>query len=721
MAKILILPVLIAALLMPACTLPVPDINIPPVTIPEFTPTSPNIPAIPGATSIPTATPKVLPYLKAGQGQTFLKQPFFAITWAQDPSIYESIPSLVIAWRTEHRNAGEITPQSKADIARYLAQGTHYLGSYLSPMFLDGDNPPAAWKEYACLDLDLKPIPVVKPGMTGYGAGAWWGNLADPGWQKILIDQGRQLIDLGVEGFSIDEASFNREVIFQKRGTFDRYSMDGFRNWLGKRYTPAELAARFNIRDLAAFNFRDYILANDLRQTWNREQFPPSLLTYEFSQFQTMVCHDFWRRFSGELKTYAKDKYGREVLVSISASPEFNDRLFNDYSDYLTGEHFYFNGQSPQVRAASIIRLGEPFASRTAMLAEVSHDRGPLPPATKNLFKYIFADTYAAGGMLIADGSRFMTMRGWDYVQPFVTFDVPEAARYVNYAIAHPEFYGLPRPARIALVESIPSMRGNGVIPTEGDRPDSGELNGMSELLTDLNLPFSVLLSGDGELIDRTLTLEMLKPFKLVILPAVALITDAEVQALLEYTKIGGVVITTGQFGSYDRRGRTVSRPVLDALQSEGEHILGSGKWVTVWDKPGVSYYWNQAANQSWSPSARAATEPVKAKFLATISKYAILEIATDAPALVNVHRYTDGTRMVLHLVNYDFEQSQDAFKPAGPFKITAELLSGMTPQKAVLHDFEKGTAVEIGMTVKDGRAALEIPGLYAYAVVEIS
>jgi hypothetical protein len=725
MAKTLILLALIAVLLLPACTLPLPDIKIPPVQVPDIKPPGiPAIPSMPPAPSLPSpsiAPAKAFPFLKPGEAGSFLKQPLFAITWAQDPTIFKAIPSTVIDWRVEHRNGGEITTQTKAEIARYLSQGTRVIGSYLSGMFIDGDNPPAAWKEFACLDLDLKPIPVNKPGMAGYGAGAWWGNLADPGWQKILLDQGRQMVDLGVEGFSIDEATFNREVVFQKGGTFDKYSIDGFRTWLGGRYTPAELAARFKINDLAAFNYRDYILRNNLRETWNREDNPPLLLTYEFSQFQMMECSKFWRRFSAELKAYAKEKYGREVLVSISASPEFYTVLFNDFADYLTGEHFYFNGQSPQVRAASVIRLGEPFAPRTAVLAEVSHDRGTLPNATRNLFKYIFADTYAAGGMLIADGSRFMTMRGWDYVQPFVTFDIPEAARYVNYAAAHPELYGLPRPARVALVESVPSFRGNGVIPTEGDRPNSGELNGMSELLTDLNLPFNVLLSGDGELVDRSLTLEALKPFKVVILPAVALITDAEVQALLDYAKGGGVVITTGRFGSYDRRGRAVARPALDALQGEGEHVLGSGKWVTVWDSPGADYYWNSASNQSWSPSARAATEPIKVKFLATLSKYTRPEVVTDAPSLVNLHRYADGKRVVLHMVNYDFDQARDAFRVGGPFKVTVELPAGMAPRKAVLHDFEKGAAAEIPFELQDGRAVFTLPGLYAYAVVEIS
>jgi hypothetical protein len=722
MSKIVLPLVLLAALLITACTLPVPDIKLPPVQVPSFTPTVPNVPSVPAVPVAPTAPPKAFPFLKAGEGKAFLKQPFFAITWAQDPAIFKAIPSTVIDWRVEHRNAGEITPQSKADIARYLNQGTRYLGSYLSPMFIDGDNPPAVWKEYACLDLDLKPISVDKPGMSGYGAGAWWGNIADPGWQKIIIEQGRQLVDLGVEGFTIDEATFNREVIFVRGGTFDRYSMEGFRVWLAGRYTAAELFSRFKIKDIAAFNYREYILQNNLRDTWNKEQYPPALLTYEFSQFQMMECSKFWRRFSSELKTYAKDKYGREVLVSIAGTPEFNDRLFNDFADYLTGEHFYFNGQSPMVRAASVIRLGEGFASRTAMLAEVSHDRGTIPPATKNLFKYIFADTYAAGGMLIADGSRFMTMRGWDYVQPFVTFDIPEAARYVNYTAAHPELYSLSRPSRIALVESIPSMRGNGVIPTEGDRPDSGELNGMSELLTDLNLPFSVLLSGDGELIDRSLTLESLKPYAVVILPAVALITDAEVQVLFDYVKGGGVVIATGRCGSYDRRGRAVSRPALEALTlSEGEHVLGAGKWLTLWDSPGSNYFWNKSANQSWSPTARAATEPIKAKFMAALSKYTKPEVTTDAPSLVNLHRYADGKRVVLHLVNYDFDQTKDQFTPAGQFKVSVELPPGLNPQKVILHDFEKGAASEITLTVRDGRAEFTVPGLYAYTVVEIS
>ena len=106
--------------------------------------------------------------------------------------------------------------------------------------------------ELAALDLSGNPIPLTKPGMAGFLPGEFYYSIFHPGWQDLLLAQGRHLIDYGAEGIVLDEPSTYAELIFEGGGSFDSYSMDGFRDYLSAKYAADELLGLFGIEDIAA-------------------------------------------------------------------------------------------------------------------------------------------------------------------------------------------------------------------------------------------------------------------------------------------------------------------------------------------------------------------------------------------------------------------------------------------------------------------------------------
>ena len=317
-----------------------------------------------------------------------------------------------------------------------------------------------------------------------------------------------------------------------------------------------------------------------------------------------------------------------------------------------------------------------------------------------------------------------MTMKNWVYFDPedFVYYDLNEAARYVNFAQQHPEFYGLEEPAKVGVVHSIASkIAGARLIEVEERKVWSEhDVKGTIEMLLNLNVPFKMIVSGDGELFKDKITREDLEGFEVVILPAVFMLDDSEVHEIFDYVENGGKVIVLGEFATHNKRGEKVQRDEISKLK-EGENRIGKGVIYVIPENLGEQYFYDY--NRTWHdflPTERSFDDKPLVVFKEALYKYYSPEIETDAPITVNIRRYVDDGRVVLHLVNYDYDHVKDEFKPVGEFSVKVVLPGNIKPSKAILYDFEKAGKEEVGMTVKNGVAILSIPSLYAYSVIEL-
>jgi hypothetical protein len=653
-------------------------------------------------------------YYQPGEIQQVLDKPLFLIS-PDFGKPEDMIPADGAGW------AGlQVDDWSPRAVQILHSKGLHLIGAGMTIRHLNissADPKP----ELAALDLDGNPIPLTKPGMEAYLPGEYFYSIYNPGWQELLLEQGRAMIDFGAEGIVMDEPSTYGSLVFEAGGSFDEYSLAAFRDYLAQKYTPEQLLERFEIQDIQAFDFRQYLLDKGLRDSWNVSRQDPPPITYEFFLFQNQGADAFLRRFVSELRTYAREQYNRDFVFSFNSTPQYDFSRFMpvDYLDYLTGEAFYFG--AGHTRAAINGKLLEgTFEGQIILLGEVGLDTGAIPEHTVNLAKYIFADIYSNPNTgLVIPTDNIYTMLEGSYQETFVTYDLQELERYYRFMDQNRHLFGLPEPAEVGLVHSSPSLISYLYPSGESLWGSTDALAAMDVLLSE-RVPFGMLVSGDGIWSQQRLTLEDLRTCPVVVLPGVELISDEEIEALLAYVRDGGVVIQINGFGTYDLEGKPVRRPQIEDLTSYGIHSLGQGTWHTLelWEELG-GFSWNADEERQIQPAEHSPDDPAAVAIREALSFYLEPEIQTDAPYSVAVRRYASGESWVLHLVNYEYDQTADQFTPTGPFQLITRV-GGTSISQARLYDFESGQISEIPFEQDGDSVTLEIPSLEVYAVVEL-
>ena len=158
--------------------------------------------------------------------------------------------------------------------------------------------------------------------------------------------------------------------------------------------------------------------------------------------------------------------------------------------------------------------------------------------------------------------------------------------------------------------------------------------------------------------------------------------SDAELDTLLSFVKNGGTVIAyDNSFASSDENYEDRSRPQIINLKADGTHTLGKGKFIFFSEDMG----WQLWAYQK-------PTE--KDKLVKAIGHF----IAADvAPGNVQVLPYTSGDRMVVHILNYDF-QNHD-FSEKKDFQVQIHIPDGFSTDgktlKIVSPELDGETVVE--------------------------
>ena len=632
----------------------------------------------------------------------------------------ETMPTTAVTWGYLPTGvSGDARSYHEREMAWLHRRGVHFIGGYMAPSHHIGESvdPPAEW---AATDLAGNPIDHVKPAVENAQHGTYWMNVLHPAWQETLLETAKAAIDMGMEGIVFDDTPAQRWVVFQEGGSFDEYSIAGFRAFLAEHFDEDVLAERFDIGDVETFDFGEYIRDHGLEETWNDAEGALHPLTYEFARFQFVASIRALQRIGEALHEYAREEHGRQAFFSMSV----NEGAPTEGFDYTAREMYhFFDGFSVHKGAVWVTLLGGR-TDRVVMLAEVSQDRGALPHDTEHLFPYMFADTYAADGRLIVEEDRVYTMRDWTYLphDEWVTFDVEVAGRYARFASENAHLFGLEAPADVAVVNSAASREGGQyyVRVVDGDVWWAGtEALGVVDALLDLHVPVDAIHSGTGLLDPERLALESLSRYRLVVLPAVFAISDEEVEAVLEYVRGGGAVVAITDFGTHALEYRPRDRPALDPLREAGEHRLGEGYWYTVIEPLGL-HYQHDDDGRSYLPSERTGNEPELVEIRKILDRYVERPITTDAPPTINLHRYVDGERVVLHVVNYDYDHRADAFTPAGPFDVEVVLPDGLVPRTASMYDFERASVSSVDVTVSEGRATFTVPKMTSYVVVEL-
>ena len=180
-----------------------------------------------------------------------------------------------------------------------------------------------------------------------------------------------------------------------------------------------------------------------------------------------------------------------------------------------------------------------------------------------------------------------------------------------------------------------------------------GDYRGMVKLLTHAHVPFEIVPS-------QALSADRLKRTKVLILPAVAAMSDAEVQAVSDWVEAGGTLIATGDNVSMmDEQGAKRAVPglvkVLDlhaadfVEQGPARHLASFGKGRTYWYKDllGQNYF---------DPETSPIDGPFSYNEVTRIIRHVGADpIWTDAPREVHFETYgtADGSAIYIHVVNF--------------------------------------------------------------------
>lgn len=179
--------------------------------------------------------------------------------------------------------------------------------------------------------------------------------------------------------------------------------------------------------------------------------------------------------------------------------------------------------------------------------------------------------------------------------------------------------------------------------------------------LTEQHVPFQFIF-------DNQLTAEQLEPYKVLVLPNAAALSDEAIEAIGQWVRKGGHLVATAETALYDEWGGKRAEPGLDALlrAPDAEKVevpvvpdaapppisyvvrLGEGVVHPIPGDPGLAW----TRNRDWKA----------AKFLLSAVRAVPAPVEVEAPTtlVVNTFRSPDGRELWVHMLNVS------AFMPNG-------------------------------------------------------
>lgn len=609
-----------------------------------------------------------------------------------------------IAWGLFAENE-DMAQTLKRAVESWHGLGKVYIATMSFQTFLDVDS--LFDRTTACLDVYGNPIEK----HVDWSNAKYWHNINHPLVHKFLLDTVKRIIDSGADGVIVDESSFNVFATFEEPGgTFDEYSMHGFRTFLKQKYSTADVSRKFGIADIDSFNYRNWILENGLAEIWNRRPFDG--LAAEFFLYQTKASRDFFGSFVDTAKNYTMSKYGRQFLISANtAGFHAATQFVLDLIDFNTNEIWY--GNPDRLTAAIHQRMGWAVSNKpTLVLAEAEESSGPIPFEVVNMPKLILGDIVAARGIAIISEEIARTRPGYGYVRPGVKLDPVETNRYSQFILQNQSIFQNLRPlSKIALLYShasiINNLYGHITSMTHMETQGLAAYWGMAKILFESNFQFDLVYAGDSRITDLPLQLNDMRRYECIVLPNTFSLSDEDVSKILQYLSEGGKLIASGNIGVLNEHCENVPRAELESLLIPGENIYGSGKLYYIPDDLGTEYYMHK-------------TQSAKDGIDSAVLRYLTPRILISGSDKLRAFAYRDTINhyVIINLVNYDFDSVADVFLPFDGLTISIEAGEVATSSKAYLisPDFQESKALS-SKKIED-YLQFDIPKFEAYAIM---
>lgn len=528
-----------------------------------------------------------------------------------------------------------------------------------------------------------------------------------------------------------------------KGGDFSGWALESFRKYLSECHSPSTLAT-WGIQDVSQFNVRDYILNHwiagaqrkqhgDGEPFFNTEPLDLPLsdpIVREFHKFQYQTHIEYFR----SLVQYAHALGERQGTFV----PYFGNLIIGHAPDLLsTANPTVIVGQvmdiiqietrpavPPAGRLTTTYKLAWAMGNYRKPVWSLHNpfygasDEPTLPSGDSliTLLKLYIAETYAAGAIPEID------LGGWPGVpNPRGLFllegqPIPELTRYIDFVSQNRDHLINIQPlSNVALVYSIPTFLWRDV-PLFGIWYDweRAAFAGYARALEKAHIQYDVLIFGHPELWDDKEMLDRLSQYSVVILPYISCISDEQVRALTDYVYAGGKLITVGSFTRWpDRTEDYVLRDSPALLQLSWN--TGRGQVISVPIEIARSYFENvlRQGRQDQSNFNRLVAP------LGDETRF----ISVSAPSSVGVNAWKQGRRLILHLLNYDYDVNSDSISSAKNIKISISYkkLDLPQPTSICLLSPDLNSSKELSFSKGKGTISFSVHQLKVWDIVVIS
>jgi hypothetical protein len=491
----------------------------------------------------------------------------------------------------------------------------------------------------------------------------------NPAWREYLKAIIRIQIDAGVDGVQLDEAELPLTSL-QYGGCFCKDCMREFREYLkGLPQLPAELDGV----NLDRFHYGEWLLERGYDFQQNREESP---LFWDYIRCQRRAI----TRYFGELADYARQfaaSKGRTVMVSGNFFNLF-DQYYSlaPYVDLMITEM-----RNTRYRQPAWYRYVAGFAADKPVIVVENPYGGVIPELVDklkvgkgyDLFRMSLYEAAALGAnMSVPYGSWMGSVIQDSFYAPH---DL--CVEIQRFLAEHDHLYSRQTFSETAVVYSVES---NFQLVARRDLFVDNRTNVSSsqtvpfwevcETLADNIQPFDVVFFPDGQLRADLPSLDALRQYRTLVLPDCRFLTPEQAKLLAAYQEQGGRLLVIGGLGT------NLPEPDRQVLVTHPNTILSDA---------------------------------------IQLSRFADgLQVRLDTPAdlALHIHRLADGA--AIHLIRYDYAETQDAVPILPELNLTVRLPQRFSNAEIVS---PRGQP-QVTVSHVDGLHRLELRDVPLYTVV---
>jgi hypothetical protein len=530
----------------------------------------------------------------------------------------------------------------------------------------------------------------------------------NPVYNEILVTCGKEAIDAGADLIVFDEIQGNELTLYWPNSTgYCDQCLKAYRDYLRSNYSAREMKEKFHIDDLESFNFAKRLGSGpDPGSHWDHQD----ALFKELWTLQKRLNFERAKKVVGELRAHMK-QVGREIPICAnttemglegSAGVRLSAVQWGQVVDFAAyerqREHLLPRGKwvASERLADATFPLPSTVLIRYAPLNKM--EREYLTGKTnRSVYLYgLLAEAYANGvGFTNYHQKKGLPQAAglWEYV-----------FRAQRFILDHRDLFK-PRAETGAKVAIL-------YIENEGMRYRTDSYMGMAQALAESSIPFDVLIDGGDGFVPLTLNEEKLEPYQLVILPQALDLAPQQKATVESYVSGGGTILTAD--------------PEVFGSSREGEIARGKGKVVMLGS--GGPEEGPRPKRGAWDYAAwyyHEYIDRIRAHIAKLVREHSdtVLELeGADRTVSAYPHLYPDEKRVVIHLVNSDYDAENNRMRPKQGLRIRLRR-PGFYEQARLARVYSPdlpadGQGRELMPIVKDDFIELTIPALDVYDLV---